>query len=63
MSDPLPPSLPPSETRIYLNAPPFLRALGCSGCGLGCLAVLLVIFVLGGIFGVLLFGWNTLLGN
>jgi hypothetical protein len=58
MSDPF----PPSRTRIYLNPPPFLRALGCSGCGLGCLAGLLVVFLLGGLAGVLLFGWKTLLG-
>jgi len=60
MSDSFP---PPSHTRIYINPPPFLQALGCSGCGLGCAAILLAIFVLGGIFGVLLFGWHTLLGG
>lgn len=58
MSDPF----PPSHTRIYLNAPPFLRALGCGGCGLGCMGMLLVVFLLGGLFGILLFGWKTLLG-
>lgn len=52
---------PPSHTRIYITAPPLLRALGCGGCGLGCLVILLVIFVLGGIFGVLVFGWKMLL--
>ena len=60
MSDPFP---PPSTTRIYINAPPFLRALGCSGCGLGCFVFLLIVFILGGIFGVLLFGWRTLIGG
>ncbi len=58
MSDPF----PPSGTRIYLNAPPILRAIGCSGCGLGCAGLLLIVFLLGGLFGILLFGWRTLLG-
>lgn len=58
MSDPY----PPSHTRIYINAPPFLRAVGCSGCGLGCLGMLIAVFVLGGILGILLFGWKTLVG-
>lgn len=58
MSDPL---LPP-QTRIYLNRGPFLRALGCSGCGLGCFTLFLVVLVLGGVLGLLLFGWKTLLG-
>ncbi len=58
MSDPL----PPSQTRIYLNAPPFLRALGCGGCGLGSMGMLLVVFLLGGLFGILVFGWRTLRG-
>jgi hypothetical protein len=53
---------PPSQTRITINAPPFLRAVGCGGCGLGCLGMLIVLFVLGGIFGILLFGWKTLVG-
>ena len=57
MSDPF-----PYDTRIYLNAPPFLRALGCGGCGVGCLVLAIVVFVLGGILGVLLFGWKTLTG-
>jgi hypothetical protein len=52
MTDPL----PPSTTRIYFTPPPFLRALGCTGCGLGCAVVALVVFLLGGLFGVLLFG-------
>jgi len=60
MSDPFP---PPSTTRIYINPPPFLRALGCGGCGLGCFVILLIAFVLGGIFGILLFGWKTLFGG
>jgi hypothetical protein len=58
MSDPY----PPSQTRIYLNAPPFLRAVGCGGCGLGCLGIALTVFVIGGFVGVLLFGWKTLMG-
>jgi hypothetical protein len=59
MSDPF----PPPQTRIYINAPPFLRALGCGGCGLGCLGMLLLVFLLGGLFGILVFGWKTLLGG
>jgi hypothetical protein len=43
------------HTRIYFTPPPFLRGFGCGGC-------LLAIFVIGGIVGVLLFGWKTLLG-
>lgn len=58
MSDPF----PPSHTRIYLNPPPFIRALGCGGCGLGCMTVTALVFLLGGLFGILLFGWKTLLG-
>ncbi len=59
MSDPY----RPPETRIYLNAPPFIRALGCGGCGLGCAIFFMVVFVLGGFLGVLVFGWRTLLGG
>lgn len=59
MSDPL----PPPQTRIYLNGGPLLRALGCGGCGLGCFSLFLVVLVLGGILGLLLFGWKTLLGG
>jgi hypothetical protein len=59
MSDPF----PPSQTRIYLNPPPVLRALGCGGCGFGCLILGLAVFVLGGLFGILMFGWKTLLGG
>jgi hypothetical protein len=43
------------HTRIYFTPPRFMRGFGCAGC-------LLAIFVLGGIIGVLLFGWKTLLG-
>lgn len=43
------------EYRVYINGPPHMRAFGCVGC-------LVAIFVLGGIIGVLLFGWKTLLG-
>ena len=59
MSDPF----PPPQTRIILNPQPLLRLIGCSGCGLGCFSLLLVVFLLGGAFGVLLFGWRTLLGG
>jgi len=58
MSDPF----PPAQTRIYLNMPPFLRKAGRGGCGLGCVGLLLAIFVLGGLLGLLLSGWRTLLG-
>jgi hypothetical protein len=48
-------NLPDPNFRVYFNPPPALR-----GCGwLGCVAA---IFVIGGIVGVLLFGWKTLLG-
>lgn len=40
---------------ISVNVSPQLRLIGCAGC-------LVMIFVLGGIMGVLLFGWKTLLG-
>lgn len=43
------------QFRVTINAPPSLRIAGCAGC-------LLMLFVLGGIVGVLLFGWKTLLG-
>lgn len=44
------------EYRVYFNpGPRRLRGWGCVGC-------LFAIFVLGGIVGVLLFGWKTLLG-
>ncbi len=49
-------NLPDPNFRVYFTPPPALR-----GCGwLGCLAA---IFVIGGIIGVLLFGWKTLLGG
>ena len=59
MSDPF----PPSQTRVYLNGPRIVRTIGCGGCGLGCLGLALVVFFLGGIFGILLSGWRTLLGG
>jgi len=40
---------------VSFNASPSMRVLGCVGC-------LFAIFVMGGIVGVLLFGWKTLLG-
>ena len=43
------------EYRVVFNPGPRLRGFGCAGCLLG-------VFVLGGIVGVLLFGWKTLLG-
>jgi hypothetical protein len=43
------------EYRVYFNPPPRLRTFGCAGC-------LIAIFVAGGVVGVLLFGWKTLLG-
>ncbi len=49
MSDPLP------QLRVYFNPPPQFKAMGCVGC-------LVMLFVVGGIVGVLLFGWKTLLG-
>lgn len=56
-------SFPPPETRIYLNAPPFLRAIGCGGCGLGCAVILFLVFVLGGLVGILMQGGRALLGG
>jgi hypothetical protein len=44
----------PPTTRIYFNPPPFVRGFGCAGC-------LIAIFVVGGILGVLLFGWEKLI--
>jgi hypothetical protein len=55
-------SLPPDRPRIYLNASPIVRVVGCGGCGLGCMGMLLLVFFLGGVFGILAFGWRTLLG-
>jgi hypothetical protein len=40
---------------VTVNASPQLKMVGCAGC-------LVALFVLGGIVGVLLFGWKTLLG-
>jgi hypothetical protein len=51
----LPPEYPPVYRVVYDGRSPRLRLFGCLGC-------LSVIFVLGGIMGVLLFGWKTLLG-
>ena len=48
-------SEPPQYRIVSFNAGPPLRIAGCIGC-------LFVIFVMGGIVGVLLFGWKTLLG-
>jgi hypothetical protein len=45
----------PPNIRVYFNPPPRWRAMGCIGC-------LVVLFIVGGIMGVLLFGWKTLLG-
>ena len=45
----------PPNIRVYFNPPPQFKAIGCAGC-------LLMLFVVGGILGVLLFGWKTLLG-
>ena len=59
MTDPF----PPPQTRIYITPPPLLRAFGCGGCGLGCLVFLAIVFLLGGLFGVLLFGWKTILAG
>lgn len=41
--------------RIYFTPPRRFGFAGCAGC-------LIVIFVVGGILGVLLFGWQKLLG-
>lgn len=46
---------PDPQVRIYFNPPPVFRTFGCLGC-------LVALFVVGGIIGVLLFGWKTLLG-
>jgi hypothetical protein len=40
---------------VTVNVSPQLKILGCAGC-------LIALFVMGGIIGVLLFGWKTLLG-
>ena len=46
---------PDPNVRIYFNPPPAFRAMGCIGC-------LTALFIVGGIVGVLLFGWQKLLG-
>jgi hypothetical protein len=51
---------PPPQTRIIFTPPPGLKVYGCSGCSLGCLVFLLLVFLAGGVFGMLLFGWRTL---
>lgn len=56
MSDPFPPSEPP---RIYFNAAPFVRRMGC---GLGFVGLIFVIFFGGGLLGLMILGWKTLLG-
>lgn len=50
-------SYPPPDpnVRVYFTPPPAFRAMGCAGC-------LFALFIVGGIAGVLLFGWKTLLG-
>jgi hypothetical protein len=48
-------SQPPQFNIVTIRASPQLKWLGCAGC-------LFAIFVMGGIIGVLLFGWKTLLG-
>jgi hypothetical protein len=47
--------LPDPEFRVYFNPPPGFRAIGCAGC-------MIMLFIVGGILGVLLFGWEKLLG-
>jgi hypothetical protein len=46
---------PPQFRIVSFNASRPLKIVGCLGC-------LFAIFVMGGIVGVLLFGWKTLLG-
>ncbi len=48
-------NLPDPEFRVYFSPPAGFRAMGCAGC-------LITLFIVGGIMGVLLFGWKTLLG-
>jgi hypothetical protein len=55
MSDPL----PDPYVRVTFNPPPFWRSIFRS---MGCVGCLVALFVVGGIMGVLLFGWKTLLG-
>lgn len=48
-------SQPPQFRIVSFNASPSLRIAGCLGC-------VFVVFFLGGIIGLLAFGWKTLLG-
>ena len=43
------------QFNVIVRASPQLKLVGCAGC-------LVAIFALGGIVGLLLFGWKTLLG-
>jgi hypothetical protein len=43
------------QFNVTVRASPQLKFIGCAGC-------LVALFVVGGIVGVLLFGWKTLLG-
>ncbi len=43
------------QFNVAVNVSPQLKLVGCAGC-------LLSVFVAGGIVGVLIFGWKTLLG-
>ena len=45
--------LPDPQLRVYFAPPRRFKFAGCAGC-------LIAIFVLGGILGVLLFGWQKL---
>lgn len=49
--------IPPVDPRfrVYLTPPRAWRFFGCAGC-------LVLLFILGGIAGVLLLGWKALLG-
>lgn len=48
-------NFPDPEVRVFFRPPRAFGAMGCAGC-------LMALFVAGGIVGVLLFGWKTLLG-
>jgi hypothetical protein len=43
------------QYRVYFSRPPIFGGLGCVGC-------LFILFIMGGILGVLVFGWRQLLG-
>lgn len=43
------------QYNVTVRASPQLKLMGCAGCLVG-------LFVVGGIIGVLLFGWKMLLG-